>query len=245
MLSKKWHSLIKSLQIKKYRTIHQSFLAEGAKSVQELLNSDFEIQIIFGTEDFYRKNQNLLNKIQFEEVTEAELAKSGTFESNNACIAVATTKENMFLGVSGNEFVLVLDEIKDPGNLGTILRIADWYGIQKVVCSDETVDFYNPKVIAASMGSFTRVQTYYCNLEEYLKAVDNQPVYGAMLSGTNVHQTNFPDAGYLIMGNESKGISEKILPFITHQISIPRFGNAESLNVAIATAVILDNLKRS
>ena len=245
MLSKKWLSLLKSLQIKKYRTIHQSFAVEGAKSVLELLQSDFEVQAVFGTADFYEKNKKLLEKQEFELVTEAELAKAGTFETNNACLAIATQQPNTPLKATENEFVLVADDLKDPGNLGTLLRIADWYGIRKIICSPETVDFYNPKVIAASMGSFTRIRAYYCPLPDYLPTTASTPVYGALLSGENVHRVLFADTGYLVVGNESKGISAELLPFLTTAVSIPRFGGAESLNVAVATAVILDNLRRN
>src|SRR5689334_22163463 len=136
MISKKWLKLIHSLQIKKYRKLHQAFLVEGAKSVQELLSSDYNIVILFVTREFYNENIRLLANQSFEceLVTEQELEKTGVFQSNNACLAVVTTKQNQPLSVLENEYALVLDEIKDPGNLGTIIRIADWYGIHKIIC---------------------------------------------------------------------------------------------------------------
>ena len=242
MISRKWFQLIKSLQIKKYRQIHQSFLVEGAKSVVELLLSGFETEMIFAAESFYENNKQYIN-CGFEIASEDELAKAGTLESNNACLAIVKMKKNILLQINKNEFALLLDEIKDPGNLGTIIRIADWYGINKIICSENSVDFYNPKVISASMGSFTRVQMYYCNLEDYLEQTKGT-VYGALLEGKNIHEVNFENSGLILLGNESKGINENLKKYISQSISIPRFGGAESLNVSIAAAVVCDNLRR-
>jgi TrmH family RNA methyltransferase len=246
MISTKWLKLIKSLQVKKYRKIHQAFLVEGAKSVQELIQSDFEVMAVFATQTFYQEHIRLFQNQSFEHqvVKEDELAKIGSFQSNNACLAVAKAKLNEAVTFNSDEFGLVLDGIQDPGNVGTIVRIADWYGINKVICSDDTADIYNPKVISASMGSFTRVQTYYCDLVEYLKNQKSMPVYGAFLEGQNVHGYPFAPAGLVVMGNESQGIREPLQKFIRHKIHIPRYGGAESLNVGIATAIICDNLRR-
>jgi RNA methyltransferase, TrmH family len=248
MISKKWVKLITSLQHKKYRKQHQAFLVEGAKSVLELFSSDYQVQILFITEEFYQQHIRLLQKqsLPYQIVSQQELEKTGVFQTNNACLAVVATKPNQSLAVSGDEYILMLDDVKDPGNLGTILRIADWFGITKLVCSENTTDFYNPKVISASMGSFTRVQVYYCDLVSYLKTMDNAlPVYGAFLDGTDVHTIAFAKGGILLMGNESQGINQELTPFVTNRIHIPRYGGAESLNVGIATAVICDNIRRS
>jgi TrmH family RNA methyltransferase len=247
MISKRWLKLIHSLQVKKYRKLHQAFLVEGAKSVQELLSSDYQITILFTTQEFYNENIRLLSRQSFETqiVTQEELEKTGVFQSNNACLAVAVCKPNQPISITSNEYALVLDEIKDPGNLGTIIRIADWYGITKIICSETTTDFYNPKVIAASMGSFTRVELYYCNLQQYLQDRANLQVYGAYLDGTDVHTLTFSPSGLIVMGNESQGISQELQRFIGHKIHIPRYGGAESLNVGIATAIICDNLRRA
>jgi TrmH family RNA methyltransferase len=247
MLSRKWLKYIKSLQIKKFRKENGAFLIEGAKSVLELLQSDFSIQILFATQEFYQSSIRLVSTQGFpvEIVSQEELESAGVFHSNNACLAIAYTKENQALYTEEKEFVLVLDEVKDPGNLGTIIRVADWYGIRKIVCSPDTADLYNPKVITASMGSFTRVRLYYCDLPAYFSSQNRLPVYGAFLDGQNLHQTRFVDSGYVVMGNESHGIGEDLAPFISHKITIPRFGGAESLNVGIATAIICDNLRRS
>ena len=247
MFSKQQQKYVQSLQIKKYRQEHQRFLVEGAKSVVELLNADFEIELLLCTERFFLENEKKLKKISVEQISQSELEKSGTLQSNDAALAVVKMRENKFLVADENEFVLILDDIRDPGNLGTILRIADWYGIKKVICSENTVDFYNPKVISASMGSFSRIDVYYSIISEYIESINkhvNIEIIGTFLNSENVHRFEFPTNGYIVLGNESKGISAEVEKFITKKITIPRFGHAESLNVGIATAVVLDNLKR-
>ena len=245
MITKNQIKYINSLQQKKFRLEHQSFVVEGAKSVIELLKSDFEIELLFTTQSFFEDNEALLHNypIQPEFVEANELERAGSFTSNNAALAVVKTKENVELLVKNKEFALILDDIRDPGNLGTIIRIADWYGITKIISSNSTVDVYNPKVISSTMGSFTRISLYYTDLEEFIK---NQKanIYGTLLDGANIHQTNFADSGYIVIGNEANGISEEIIKLITHKITIPRLGGAESLNAGIATAVVLDNVFR-
>jgi RNA methyltransferase, TrmH family len=246
MLSKNLSKYINSLQIKKYRQENGTFLVEGAKSVLELLNSDFEIEMIVSTPLFYDSNTPLFTNChcRIELATTDELSKAGSLQSNDNCLAVVKTKENAFLCANPSEFVLVLDDIRDPGNLGTIIRIADWYGISKIVCSETTTDWYNPKAISATKGSFTRVNAFYTNLDEYLTKLPNDIIYGTFMDGQSVHKTKFSTSGYIVMGNESNGISADIERFITQKITIPRFGQAESLNVGIATAIVLDNLRR-
>ena len=246
MISKNKQKYLSLLQQKKNREEYQTFLVEGAKSVTELINAEYEIEIMFGTEDFYEANKNTIDskKIFFELAATEELDKSGTLRTNNAAIAVAKMKPNDVILAQENEWVLVLDEINDPGNLGTIIRISDWYGIKKIVCSENTVDFYNPKTIAASMGSFTRVQLYRTNIENYLQSEKEKNILGAFLEGENVQKIELKSGGYLVLGSESHGISTNIEKLISKKITIPKFGNAESLNVGIATAVILDNLLR-
>ncbi len=245
MITKNQIKYINALQQKKFRVEHQSFVVEGAKSVLELLKADFEIELLFVTDDFFREHEAIFQtlSIQPEIVKAEELEKAGSFSSNNAALALVKTKENGELLVNEKEFALILDDIRDPGNLGTIIRVADWYGITKIICSPSTVDFYNPKVINATMGSFTRVSLYYVDLEKFIK---NQQVniYGTLLDGENIHYTRFNDSGYIVIGNEANGISDVITKLITHKITIPRFGGAESLNAGIATAVVLDNVFR-
>lgn len=243
MLSKAKIKFVKSLQIKKYRKQEQCFVVEGAKSVRELLQSDFGIVSVFGTKDF-------LSTIKPEgageiiEVTAKELEEMGDFQSNDAALAVARTKDNQFLALDPHEFVIALDDIRDPGNLGTIIRTADWYGIKKIVASEETADFYNPKVVHSTMGSFIRIQIFYTDLAKYLQARPCH-VFGAYLDGTDVHEVNFGDNGIILIGNESRGISPHLEARVTDRVTIPRFGAAESLNAAIATAIICDNVRNN
>ncbi|MBL7857141.1 MAG: RNA methyltransferase [Cyclobacteriaceae bacterium] len=242
MISKAKVKFMKSLQLKKYRKQEQRFLVEGAKSVAELLASDFEVTQVVGTAAFLNSLSPTVTAEQIE-ATEAELAALGEFQSNNTALAIARMKPNRLLEVSEKEFAIVLDDIRDPGNLGTIIRTADWYGIHKIIASSETADFYNPKVITATMGSFTRVEICYTQLPEYL-AIAKHTVWGAYLDGSNVHTTDFGEGGLILIGNESRGIAPELQHFVTQKVTIPRYGKAESLNAAIATAVICDNIRR-
>lgn len=237
------------MKIKKYRQLEQSFIVEGAKSVLELLASDFSVEFILATYEFQQKYSTISSqhKTLFETVTLKELEGLGSFQTNDSCLAVAKMRSDEALLQEGSEFVLMLDDVSDPGNLGTIIRIADWYGIRKIICSESTTDFYNPKVIAASKGSFTRVKLMYTDLVNYLqKNAGEKMVAGAFLNGVNLYDFKFPiqKGGFIVMGNESNGVGQEVESYITDRITIPRFGEAESLNVGIATAVILDNLRR-
>jgi TrmH family RNA methyltransferase len=234
------------LQQKKFRQLHQFFIVEGAKNVLELLHSTYSIHAIYATQTFHKENINGLDKqnLKIEIVSESELDQMGTFSSNNAAIALVKTKENLELFVE-NELVLVLDDIRDPGNLGTIIRIADWYGLKKIICSESTVELYNPKVISATMGSFLRVNLFYTNLSKYLTERSMCFIGGALMDGESVYDINLPKTGFLIIGNESNGISDKVQGFVNQRITIPRRGGAESLNAGIATAILLDNFFRS
>lgn len=247
MFSKQQQKYVQSLQIKKYRQEHQRFLVEGTKSVQELLKSDLETELLLCTPKFFLENEKKLKKISVEQISQSELEKLGTLQSNDAALAVVKMRENAPFVVETNEFALVLDDIRDPGNLGTILRIADWYGIKKIICSDTTVDFYNPKVVSASMGSFSRILVYYSEISVYFENIVKKnkiEIIGTFLNSENVHRFDFPSSGYIVLGNESNGIGAEVEKLITKKITIPRYGDAESLNVGIATAVVLDNLRR-
>ena len=243
MLSKADIKFIKSLQIKKYRKQEQCFVVEGAKSVLELLNSDFETIMVVGTKSFLERLKHHSN-VRYIEVLEKELDGLGEFQSNTAALAVARIKQTEKFRIQKDEFVLVLDDIRDPGNFGTIIRTADWYGITKIIASEETADFYNQKVITASMGSFTRVKIYYTALAGYLAdhATGND-VAGAFLDGKDVHHHVFGTGGLVVIGNESRGISDDVEKLVTVRLTIPRYGKAESLNAAVATAVICDTIR--
>lgn len=243
MLSKASIKFIKSLQVKKYRKQEQCFLIEGAKSVQELLASDFEVLKLIGTAEFL---SGLKTPVTGEviEVKDSAMEGLGLYETNRSALAVARLKPNTPITVSHSEYALVLDDIRDPGNLGTIIRTADWYGIRKIIASPETADFYNPKVISATMGSFTRVNIFYTALTGYLSRAD-LPIYGAFLEGKDIHEVSFARGGLMVIGSESHGISQELTALVSERITIPRYGGAESLNAAIATAIICDNLRRN
>lgn len=219
---------------------------EGAKSVLELLNSDFETECVFATDEFLSAN-DILNKKQVGEIvrTKASLLSTlGEFKTNNTALAIAKMKSIKPVTIDRNEFIVVLDDIRDPGNLGTIIRICDWYGIQKIIASPETAEFYNPKVLHASMGSFTRVALFYTELAPFLSKT-KLPVFGTFLSGENIHGLDWGTEGFIVIGNEARGVSREVEKYVSKKISIPKFGEAESLNAAIATAVICDNIKRN
>ncbi|HXA01693.1 MAG TPA: RNA methyltransferase [Cytophagaceae bacterium] len=245
MISKNKLKFLKSLQIKKNRKEAGLFVVEGEKSVAELLQSDYTIDSLFITEAFLKAYSKPIEKrnLPYIITTEDELGKAGSFATNDAAIAIAGVKENIPLHLQKNEFGIILDNIKDPGNLGTIIRIADWYGITKIICSEETAEVYNPKVIASSMGSFTRIQVYYCDLGKYIHELKDVPVYGATLTGENIHLCSFKAPAFIMVGNESNGIRPEYKKILHSEISISRFGHAESLNAATATAVICDRLR--
>jgi RNA methyltransferase, TrmH family len=244
MISKQQVKFVKSLKLKKYRKKAESFIVEGAKNVIELLNSEFEIKQLFVTEKFLQDfHMHIPSDRDVTLCSEKELAEMGTFQTNEYALAVAAQRPPNS-DFDSEEILLALDDVSDPGNLGTIIRIADWYGIATILASEDTADFYNPKVINASMGSFTRVSVRYLDLEDYFETQQMRQVYGAFLDGENVHKVNFLKPAVLLMGNESKGIDGRFEKFVNHKITIPRLGGAESLNVAISTAVICDNLFR-
>ncbi|HSJ69018.1 MAG TPA: RNA methyltransferase [Anditalea sp.] len=233
------------MQQKKFRKQENSFFVEGAKNVTELLNSEYEITHLLFTDSFKDLHWSLIKRCGAEkhEVTAKQLESIGSFQTNEAAIAVAKIRNNQSIEISNDELAIALDDVRDPGNLGTIIRIADWYGIKKIILSENCADIYNPKVLNSSMGSFTRVAFFYTDLKKFFPMID-APIYGALLEGDNIYNSPLSNNGIILMGNESKGISDELLPFVSHKITIPQFGQAESLNVAIATAVICDNFRR-
>jgi TrmH family RNA methyltransferase len=247
MISKNQLKLIHSLEQKKQRKKTGLFLVQGEKNVAELFESDFEIVNLFATADYINKQATILSAKHLVsltiESTDQELQKAGTLQTNNSVIAIVKCKIFEVPNIAENELILVLDQVGDPGNLGTIIRVADWYGVKRVICSPDCADLYNPKVIAATMGSFTRVEVSHTELTGYLMS-QSKPIYGAFLEGENIHKSALAASAFIIMGSESHGISDAVSEYITHKITIPNFGQAESLNVAMATGIILDNFKR-
>ncbi len=240
MLSKNEIKYIQSLCHKKQRQKDGLFIAEGSKLVDELINSDYTVKKIYGTESWVSNHTTAIETIT---VSDMELEKISGLQSPNQVLAIAEQKKQMVSPVLTQNLTIVLDGIQDPGNLGTIIRIADWFGIKQIIAGMDTVELYNPKVIQSSMGSFLRVNLWYQSLAELLEN-PGVSVYGALLHGSNIHNETSIAEGILVIGNESKGISEGLLPFINHPVTIPRIGGAESLNAAVATGIILSHLKK-
>ena len=243
MISKPKARFIKSLQVKKYRLAEQCFLVQGAKAVKETLTSDYRVITLCGTGSFLRDTMNSGKAQEVIEVSEKELTALGSVDVNTSALAIVQFKSPRKPLITHDSFTLVLDDIRDPGNLGTIIRTADWYGLTTILASQETTDMYSPKVINATMGSFLRVAVHYDSLPAVLATVD-VPVYGTFLDGENVHTTNFEGGGLIIIGNESRGISPEVERFVTRRITIPRMVIAESLNASVATGIVLDNIRR-
>jgi TrmH family RNA methyltransferase len=246
MLSINQLKLINSLHSKKGRAENKQFLVEGEKGISEILNSNFEVSfIVLNSKAVFKDIElaRLKNTLLFY-VDESALIKLSSLTTNTFGLAVVHFSTNNHYEEEKDNYTLILDGIRDPGNLGTIIRICDWYGINQIVLSEDSTEIYNPKVISATMGSFKRIRFFYTDLKKFLENKKGIPVLGAFLNGENIHETPFPKGGFLILGNESVGIREENLTFIDRKITIPRFGQAESLNVAISTGIILDNLKR-
>lgn len=240
MLSRNQIKLITLLKQKKYRVQQKLFVAEGVKTILELLNSKFELHHLYTTTLDFKVADVLMTKI-----SEFELKKISFLKTPNAALAVFKIPEAK-PKIDYNKLVLALDNVRDPGNLGTIIRLCDWFGIKDLICNLETVDCYNPKVIQATMGSITRVNITYCDLEKVC-AENNIITYGAFMEGENVYTSKLPASGLLVLGNEANGISKTIEKQINTRISIPRFGDlqeTESLNVANATAILLSEFRR-
>jgi TrmH family RNA methyltransferase len=232
MLSINQKKYINSLQQKKFRAQHGTFLVEGEKMVEELIQSNFEIEHVFVVKGVQ------VNGCEATEISEKEMKSISALSTPNNFLAVAKQKKQQ-VNLTETNLVLVLDNIKDPGNLGTIIRTADWFGINTIVCSNECVDVYNPKVVQATMGSIFRANVLYVNLVEFLQQNKSVPVYGALLEGENIYKKPIQNKkAFLLMGSESFGISKELTPFITNKIMIPKFGGAESLNVAVATGIL-------
>lgn len=238
MVSKNQIKFIEKLQQKKYRTQYKMFVVEGKKSIIEFLQSGFEVEQIFVTDDFYGN----FSQYNISFISKEELKKISSLKNPDDGVAIFKIPDNQPITFSGK--ILALDDIRDPGNLGTIIRLCDWFGIRQLICSPQTVDCYNPKVVQSSMGSLTRVNIYYTDLQEFIEN-SKLPTYATAMQGENLYQADFPKDFILIMGNEANGISEKIFDLATKKITIPRFGNlqqTESLNVASATAIFLSTI---
>lgn len=245
MISKNKIKYIQSLELKKNRNKENVFVAEGPKLVEALLQVSTPC-FIAATSDWIEVNSHL-KVLEMVEVTEEELKKISFLQHPQQVLGIFKQEPQPKLHLE-NSLSIALDDIQDPGNLGTIIRIADWFGIRTILCSENTVDVYNPKVIQATMGSIANVNVAYVNLEEVIKALPKTfPIYGTLLDGENIYQQTLERKGLIVMGNEGKGISSNIKKYITHKLFIPGDAQktAESLNVAIATAITCAEFQRA
>ncbi|MDM1044174.1 RNA methyltransferase [Myroides sp. 1354] len=241
MVTKNQIKRIKSLHQKKYRKEYQLFIAEGVKVIQELLQSSFVLEHLYVTNE--RDFDVPAHQVTL--VSQDDLKKMSALTTTPNCLAVFHCLESKSIDFS--DWVVALDDVRDPGNLGTIIRLCDWFGIQHIVCSPETVDCYNPKVIQATMGSVSRVNIEYTDLTTLLQTIE-APIYGTFLGGENIYKMKGIQPGVIVMGNEANGISSEIEQLVSRKITIPRFGHlqqTESLNVAMATSIVLSEFRRT
>jgi TrmH family RNA methyltransferase len=244
MLSKNDIKLYKSLKQKKFRNEHQLYIVEGKKSISDFIESKQEyVRILTSNSQFHTRYNNA------ELVPQKDIIQISALKNPTDAICIATIPKGKEINFEAlkNELILILDELQDPGNLGTIIRIADWFGIKHIVCSENTVESYNPKTLQATMGSHTRVSLHYTDLGFFLqeyKAKTKLPVYATTLEGENIYKATISSNGAIVVGNEGNGISETISALTTNKLTIPRIGKAESLNAGIATSIICSEFRR-
>jgi TrmH family RNA methyltransferase len=243
MLSKPKTKYIQTLGQKKFRDEERLFIAEGPKIVKDLLETrDVKVKAIYALKDWMDENIKLVGTTETTEITEADLEKISQLKTPNKVIAIVqqfAITENV---VTRNKIIIVLDGIQDPGNLGTIIRIADWFGVEQIVCSNDSADVYNPKVVQSTMGSIARVKVIYTNLTEWLSKNNDIALYATTLEGKDIGTMEKIKEAIIIFGNESKGISAEVLNMCTNKITIPKKGKAESLNAGVAAGIILSHL---
>lgn len=235
MLSQQDIKHINALKIKKYRTKYAQFIAEGDKIIKELINNGLEVVHIYTTNVAFYPNVSSVSLI-----SDDILKKISALQHPYHSLAIFKIPSSA-CHITGNEWIVLLDDIQDPGNMGTIIRTCDWFGIKKIFCSDGCVDAYNPKVVQASMASIGNVQVVETDLLSLI-STNNLPVYGAVLNGKNFRTQTYIEKGFILIGNEGHGIQKTLIDKINYPITIPKIGKAESLNAAIATALILDKI---
>ena len=239
MVTKSELKYIQSLSDKKVRLETGCFIAEGVKLVGEMIAAGYPLKAVYALDSWESPDPS----IEVNRIEAFELEKMSLLQTPNQVLAVAVMPQNKEVLNLAGPLTIVLDGIQDPGNMGTIIRSADWFGITQIVASEDTVDVYNPKVIGATMGSFMRVSVVYKNLQEWIPTI-KLPVYGALLEGENVFTIKTPQKGLLVIGSEGKGIRENIIDFVTHPVTIPKIGDAESLNAGVAAGIIVAQLTR-
>lgn len=245
-MTKKEISEIKKLQQKKQRLLQQLFVVEGMKAIEEVLHAGIRVKKLFYTDDVPPFVATAVE--QLEQLEEGQMEKVSFLQTPTSYLALAELPAPNQLALNPNELTLALDNIQDPGNLGTIIRLADWFGVKTIICSPTTADCYNPKVVQATMGAIGRISIVYTDLEPVLASAKQSgiPTYGTFMNGDNIYTSALSANGILVMGNEGKGISPSVETSITQRITIPSFKDdkVESLNVAIATAICCSELKR-
>ena len=248
MITKARIKIIKSLEQRKQRNLHHLFVAEGPKLVGELL-ATMQPSYIAALPEWWKKNKNIIgHNCDSDIINPEELQKASLLRTPQQVIALFPIPQHQFNPqIAQSELCLALDGVQDPGNMGTILRIADWFGIHHVVCSEDTVDVYNPKAVQATMGALARVKVHYTNLPEMLSQC-NTPIYGTLLDGQNIYEQELGKQGFIVMGNEGKGLSQAIRNLVTQKLYIPNYPigtqTTESLNVAIATSIVCSEFRR-
>ncbi len=245
MLSKSQIGFIKSLHQKKYRKENGLFIIEGIKSISEFIHSGYQINSLYFLAQYHSSLPKLPSNIKLFEVNTTELEKISALQAPQGILAVVhiPVVTEFDKSTLKNSFTLVLDGIQDPGNLGTIIRTADWFGFKQIICSNHTVEVYNPKTVQATMGSLARVNISYQELPEFLKDIQI-PIFGAMLNGNSLYETQWGSEGLVILGNEGQGVSEEVIKLIDRPVTIPRVGMAESLNVAVSAAIFCADICR-
>ncbi|TCK67374.1 TrmH family RNA methyltransferase [Winogradskyella wandonensis] len=239
MLSKNQIKLIKSLAQKKYRSQHGLFTVEGLKGISEFLDSPYKLYQIYSTDAVFDVSEK-----DYTLISPEDLKRISQLKNPNVALAVFEIPKPK--PVDSSKLIVALDDLRDPGNLGTIIRLCDWFGVEDLVCSNATVDCYNSKVVQATMGSLARVNLSYVDLKKFLSEIEYD-VFGTFMDGDTIYNTTLPERGVLVMGNEANGISGSIEALVSKKLAIPRFGNlkaTESLNVATATAICLSEFKR-
>ncbi len=249
MLSKNNIKFINSLKTKKFRELHRKFIVEGDKITKELIETDYTINNIFGKKEWLKKNSTeRFKSIEIVEVNDKELKKVSSLTTPNQVVAIANVPDNEIKDANfNNNLNIVLDCIQDPGNMGTIIRTADWFGIKNIICSSDCVDIYNQKVIQATMGSIFRINVFYVNLDNFLNQFcDNFSIIGTFTEGDNIYITDLPKNGFIVFGNESAGINPELEKYIHKKVTVPNFNDnkTESLNVAATTAIICSEFRR-
>ena len=247
MLSKNKIKYIHSLEQKKYRKEEKAFLAEGSKLVGDL-SGHFHCYFVAGTAEWLEKNPDF-KADEVCEVTKDELSRASLLKNPKDVLAVYAIPEYDFpADMPRTQLCLALDDVQDPGNLGTIIRIADWFGIQHIFCSQGCVDAFNPKTVQATMGALARIQLHYCNMSEFVDSLSDTPIYGTFLDGKDIYKEELSDTGLIVMGNEGNGISKEVAARINKKVLIPNYPagceTSESLNVAVATAIVCAEFRR-